>query len=62
MRSAEVEWRRRRRRSRTQTSTRGASYCLPSKSSGAAYGGEPHQVRIAAAGSNVFEKPKSART
>lgn len=43
----------------TQTSTPGAQYSLPSKSSGAAYGGLPHQVFSADPGENVLLNPKS---
>lgn len=45
----------------TQTSTPGALYSLPSKSSGAAYGGLPHQVFREDPGENVLLNPKSKK-
>lgn len=44
----------------TQMSSCGPSYCCPSKTSGAAYGGLPHQVVRGSPGRKKFPKPKSA--
>ena len=44
----------------TQTSISGPLYCCPSNTSGAAYGGEPHQVFRLEDGLQKLEKPKSA--